>query len=428
MIFYGLLRRLTIRWCEDPAGTLPNQLLAAEGGIISTEPTQRLQRLADFSNQANQPNWIDTLCQGSLLEILQRMEDFPRFKQEYETYLAQFGDRCLAELKLESPTLHDDPLPLLRTVGQLARNSHPSSRQQEPSELTTSNPESTPKSQHLLPRFLAERQVRQTLARKPLRRWIVAWVMRNTRRLVRNRENLRFERTRVFGQARRLFVELGKRCYALDLLDSPQDIFYLEVEEVLALVEGTSACTHLKGMVTVRRAEFDHYRQAPPPSDRFVTHGVVYRGNTFQTKPSSQNPQASPTEITGDTPTWQGVGCSPGYVQNRVRVIKNPKQALTQIHSLSKGSKPILAAKSTDPGWVLLFPHTGGLLVERGSLLSHVAIVARELGLPMISGLSGITEQLQDGDWVEMDGQTGRVQKLRQGKRGGRGSWGERGE
>ncbi len=404
MIFYGLLRRLTTDWCGDQAGTLQNQLLAADGDIISAEPARRMQRMADL---VDHPDWLDTLCQGSQREILQRMPDFPQFKQAYEDYLDQFGDRCLEELKLESPTLHDDPFPLLRTVGQLAQRAHAHPQQ------------NTPSPSSVVPlRTLAEQQVRKTLARKPLRRWLLGWVAGNAQRLVRNRENLRFERTRVFGQARRLFVELGKRYYALDLLDNPQDVFYLEVEEILAMVEGTSACTDLKALAAIRRNEFDRYRQMSPPSDRFVTYGVVYQGNAFQAKPSPESPETPSKDATTDLPTWQGVGCSPGYAQTVVRVINNPQQALTETHQYPRDERPILVAKSTDPGWVLLFPHASGLLVERGSVLSHVAIVARELGLPMISGLSGITEQLQDGDRVELDGRTGRVRRIRAGEKG----------
>jgi pyruvate,water dikinase len=69
-------------------------------------------------------------------------------------------------------------------------------------------------------------------------------------------------------------------------------------------------------------------------------------------------------------------------------------------------------AQATDPGWVLLFPHAAGLLVERGSALSHVAIVAREVGLPMVTELAGISTRLADGDRIELDGGTGQVRLL----------------
>jgi pyruvate,water dikinase len=50
-----------------------------------------------------------------------------------------------------------------------------------------------------------------------------------------------------------------------------------------------------------------------------------------------------------------------------------------------------------------------GLIVERGSMLSHAAIIARELGLPAIVGVPGAIARLRDGDLVEMDGATGRI-------------------
>lgn len=69
----------------------------------------------------------------------------------------------------------------------------------------------------------------------------------------------------------------------------------------------------------------------------------------------------------------------------------------------------ILVAERTDPGWIMLFPAAAGILVERGSLLSHAAIVSREMGIPSVVSLSGITSWLNDGDLVTFDGTTGRV-------------------
>jgi pyruvate,water dikinase len=62
----------------------------------------------------------------------------------------------------------------------------------------------------------------------------------------------------------------------------------------------------------------------------------------------------------------------------------------------------------------MLFPAAAGVLVERGSLLSHSAIVAREMGIPTIVALSEATSWLRDGDWIEMDGSSGLVRRLNQ--------------
>ncbi|MNF16798.1 Chondramide synthase cmdD [compost metagenome] len=56
-----------------------------------------------------------------------------------------------------------------------------------------------------------------------------------------------------------------------------------------------------------------------------------------------------------------------------------------------------------------LYPAASGLLIERGSILSHSAIVARELGLPTIVGIKNLTKRVKDGQLVEMDARQGIV-------------------
>jgi pyruvate,water dikinase len=69
----------------------------------------------------------------------------------------------------------------------------------------------------------------------------------------------------------------------------------------------------------------------------------------------------------------------------------------------------ILVAERTDPGWVPLYPSVSGLLIERGSILSHSAIVAREMGIPTIVGIPGLVGTLKTGQVVTMDGAAGTV-------------------
>jgi pyruvate,water dikinase len=88
-----------------------------------------------------------------------------------------------------------------------------------------------------------------------------------------------------------------------------------------------------------------------------------------------------------------------------VRVVTDPT-------AVDLGHRAILVAEHTDPGWIMVFPSARGVLVERGSLLSHAAIVARELGIPAVVSLPGVTRWLRDGDWVEMDGTTGVVRRI----------------
>ncbi len=385
MIFYGVLGKLTRTWCGDEQGTLQNDLLCAEGGMISAEPARRVRALATLARQ--HPVLVDALCEGELVQIEDAIATVPEFAALYRAYLDRFGDRCLEELKLESNTLFDDPLPLLRSIGQFARRPG-----QETLEAGSIEKEQ---------RRRAEERVREALKGKPFKRGLFHWVLSNARARVRDRENLRFERTRLFGRVRDIVVEMGRRFYALDLLDEPRDIFYLELNEILGFVEGTATCTDLRGLAALRKAEFANFRTMATPGDRFETKGIVHVGHSF-TATRAPEPVAAGEER-------RGLGCCPGVVRGPVRVIREPKNA-----TLKSGD--ILVAERTDPGWIMLFPAAAGLLVERGSLLSHSAIVAREMGLPAIVALNDVTRWLHDGELIEMDGSTGVVRRLQSTK------------
>jgi phosphohistidine swiveling domain-containing protein len=91
-----------------------------------------------------------------------------------------------------------------------------------------------------------------------------------------------------------------------------------------------------------------------------------------------------------------------------VRLIFNP-------HEAPSVNGQILCTVRTDPGWAPLFPTASGLIVERGSPLSHSAVVAREFGLPTVVGVPGVTRILANGEIVRMDGAAGLVQRLKHG-------------
>jgi pyruvate,water dikinase len=78
----------------------------------------------------------------------------------------------------------------------------------------------------------------------------------------------------------------------------------------------------------------------------------------------------------------------------------------------------VLVVRTLDPGLAPMLPGLGALVAETGSVLSHLAILAREYGVPTVVGLAGATDQFADGTWVVVDGTTGEVSVL------GAGEWG----
>jgi pyruvate,water dikinase len=385
MIFCGLLRRMVADWCADPDGKLLPDLLRSRAEMISVEPAKRIARLADLAVVS--PEFVYQLQTGSLADIRLGMAQLPQFKEELGSYVRDFGDRCLGELKLESPTLEDDPLPLFRAVGRAA-----SAPRVSGSEDRQTNDRHTDSQ--------AELQAARHLVSHPIRRAIFQWVLAQARARTRDRENLRFERTRLFGRVRQVFTWIGERLAAAGRIKSPRDVFYLELAEVLGFLSGTAITTDLPALVATRKSEFARYCSSAPPPARLTTRGSPYPSCDGHQPGLSDGSAAS-----AGGNSRKGIGCSPGIVRGQVAVMKDARNT-----ALEAGA--ILVAEHTDPGWILLFPGARGLLVERGSLLSHSAIVARELQLPTIVGIKDATHWLRDGDWVEMDGSAGTVRRL----------------
>ncbi|MFP5503727.1 MAG: PEP/pyruvate-binding domain-containing protein [Candidatus Sericytochromatia bacterium] len=379
MVFFGALRKLVARYALDATGSLANDLLCGEGGIESTVPIQEVRALAD---RVNRDPALVALYRGPVAAIQPALEsgEHPAFKEALDGYLRRYGFRCMGELKLEVPNFRDDPTfvhAMIQAYMALPPEDHAVREAREQSVRRT-----------------AEAAVDHRLAKRPLRRALFGWVLKNARRGLVGRENLRMARSNTFGMIRAIFLTLGRRLAAAGKIDAPEDVFFLELGECFAWIEGRSTTTDMRGLVAIRRAEHRAWEAEAVPGS-LETVGSPYVGAQLRA-PAAHVPA-------GDT--LQGTGCCPGRVTARARVVLTP-EAETRLNG------EILVTERTDPGWVLLYPLASGLLIERGSLLSHAAVTARELGLPAIIGVEGLTRRVRDGDLLEMDGSAGTVRLL----------------
>jgi pyruvate,water dikinase len=388
MVFYGTLKRLCAAWCGDASGSLQNDLLCGEGGIESTEPTKALLRLA--AEARRDPRLAALLRERPAEEnaaLLGADPRFPEFAAGIARYLELYGLRCMNELKLEEPSLRDDPRFLYRVLANYVSSP-------DPAALDVAAMEAR------------ERQIRRAAearalaALSPLRRPVFRWVLGNARLGVKNRENLRFARTRIYGLLRELLRAIGGRLAGEAILRRPDDLFYLALDEVWGYVQGAAVTADLQALADLRRREFDAYRSEAErfPDDRFETFGLPYHRNRFRAR---RSPAAA---ATAGGPL-RGVACCPGVVEGPVKVVRSPQDDV-------RLQGEILVAERTDPGWVPLYPSASGLLIERGSILSHSAIVAREMGLPTIVGIPNLVSTLRTGERVRMDGAAGTVERL----------------
>lgn len=371
MISFGISKKIITKWCKEEGENLHNEFMIGQGDIISAEPAQRIYEMAEMIR--SDKIIIDKLISGDI----QALNDSKKLKKSFEDYIKKFGDRCTEELKLESKTLHEDSTILLQAIGYTAI---------KPVKIIEKR------------RFDATSKINEILKEKPIKKIILSLCIGYTKSRVKDRENLRFERTRVFGRVRNIFLQIGKKLEEIKIINFQRDIFYLEVNEILGLVEGTITTYNIKELIEIRkRQEIDFNKNDDLPS-RFQSTGAVLpflERNIF----SKRNENITKGE------ERKGLGCCSGIVKAKVRVIRDPRK-----ESLQQGE--ILVAKHTDPGWIALFSNASGIIVERGSLLSHSAIVAREIGIPAIVAIDDIMDWLNTGDIVEMDGATGVVKRV----------------
>ncbi len=377
MIYFGVLGKLCKKWL-DADEYLQNDLIIDNTEIISAQPAKRIMLMADILREKG-ADAINVLASSSQDEIELFLQNHSDLKNSVLAYLELFGDRTLEELKLESFTLEDDATTLYRAIAAMAMRA-----------------KSTPKEN--TQKFAAEKRVKETLKGSKFRQVVMNFVLKHARARVSSRENLRFERTKLFGHIRRIFLRIGRHFEESGIIQNSRDIFYLEVNEIFGYIEGTSSTQNLQALITLRHGEFEAYKKEEI-SARCHTYGAVNYNNTFKSA------HLKTKKTSADANTLYGFGCCAGTLTAKVRVIENPEDAL-----IKEGE--ILVAKQTDPGWIMLFPASAGILVERGSMLSHSAIVAREMNIPAIVGIDNLLESLQTGDLVTMNGSTGEIHKI----------------
>ncbi len=378
MMMNGKIHRL-IQAIDPELDPIVNHLMAGEDGIQSTEPTKFLLRLSEKIRTV--PGLADELLRRPASQgyaYLQRHS--PQCFSDVETYIELYGDRCTGELKLESVTLRQDPTFIFLVIQNYLKQPELSE------EILTKKEKSL--------RTAAEIKVFSKIKSKSGRRGLRQFksTLNRLRAAVKNRENMRLLRTRLFGMYRDIYLEIGSHWALQHVISMPNDIFYITCDEINDYYFGAIPQHELKSLIALRRREYDGYANEPV-SHHFETLGSPYHGADYSYT-------GDLTSATASSDQFKGTPCYPGIVTKRVRVIHDPKTE-TDLNG------DILCTVRTDPGWAPLFLSAGEILVERGSTLSHSAVVARELGIPAVVGIHGITQRLKTGDLITLNGETG---------------------
>ena len=373
--------------------------------------------------------------------------DSEEYRREKKSYISAYGDRIEGELKLETRTYRTNEELLDRWILDALE----AEKTEESRLIETEKAESLEllEAEHSFrkaygekDRFekdsieidFAEKDCEETsrMEKPSEQKQRKSFLYRLAESSCNNREISRLHRTRCFGLMRRIVDKIGEKTIGFD-------VYYLSLDELKELLfSGKDFSLKIAREKELRKA----YEKLPVLSrvkllgkvDRDPLAGEIrvlsyesfkekgniegqmekpgkdgMLGNTGHIRQMEKAGKKDKEAGNAKTRVFFGRGVSKGIFRGEVLKIKS-LQGLRAREAKGK----ILLSYSTDPGWFPYLDMAEGLITERGSLLSHSAILARELEKPAVVNIPKIMEELQSGDIVEIDGDLGICSVIKQ--------------
>jgi rifampicin phosphotransferase len=279
----------------------------------------------------------------------------PAFGRAWLGYLRRHGHRGVYESDIARPRLHEAPEALLTSLAQ-------------------------PLSQ------------RQTRPARTLPGWLTWPIWWQASRTMQAREQIRYQAMRGFDRVRQTLLLLAQTDVMAGILPELDSLWRLDIAEVRCLDQGW-----------VPPAEF--WRQRRQEIECLESYRLPDLFHRFDDLEGYR----TGAEAINPANRLIGVSLTRGEVRGRAWVLAEPSPALPP------GFTPettILVARSVDAGWIPTFAQVAGVVVETGGDLSHGSIILREIGLPAITNVRGVTRVLQTGDEIALRAGSGVVERV----------------
>jgi len=222
---------------------------------------------------------------------------------------------------------------------------------------------------------------------------IFGYTLALARRYLALREDQRYYWQKSLAAARRLYLMLAERLRADSVIAERNAVFYATHQELAAYFQAKLSKGELADRITARQAEWHVYQREFEQSPS-ASYPAFLRDDIPLPRVGAGSPRPA---------CWRGRAISPGIARGVARVVPSAG-ALPRVQ---RGD--ILIAPATDPAWTPVFARLAGLVVERGGVLSHSAVVAREYHIPAVAGIANIVAEIQEGEVIEVDGSRGIV-------------------
>jgi pyruvate,water dikinase len=325
---------------------------------------------------------------SELVSTLQTTAEGQELLNQINVYLAEYGlTQSMFDFVL--PTWLEEPTPLYSTLR---------------SYLETGSDNRAAHAEQIRRAAEATDAMRERLATypEPIRhQFEVMLAMARTGSFLQEEHNFYIDQ-QLLSSVRLAFLALGRQLVHHGLLDQADQIFFLHVDEIRALLAGKQL--DARAIVAERLASYEAAMLETPPL--FI--GAPPAG------PPPDNPvtRAMSRFFGWAPPAADDSGPLRGYAGSRGQVTAPAFVARSQDEAAAIPVGHVLVTITTSPSWTPLFGIAAAIVTETGGPLSHCAIVAREYGLPAVVGVRGATSRIETGQLIQVDGTVGEVTLL----------------
>jgi phosphohistidine swiveling domain-containing protein len=390
MISHGILGAYCKLFYKEEGIAVHNKLIQAIPNLISSRPIIDTHHIK-IKIRANKALYADfqKLAPADFYNVLQTNKDYKDVWQLVQEYLENWGYRCSGELMLTHDNYTENPalfIALLQQYNKLPDN--------DPEKLIDQKYQERKAVIHdFRKKILAKYHILFPVSLFHL--GVLALLIKLASNGISSRERARLKQALLYFRFKQVLQKTGKAFVRQKQLKEPGDILFLRYQEIAENLSGSEMLPyHLNERVTLRKKEFETQSNLVYPDD-FKTFMGSY--------PKPEEIITSDAGNEGNEGAITGLSACGGIVKGRAMVLDSVLEA----DKLQKGD--ILVTRQTDPGWVVVFPLISGLIVERGGMLSHGAIVSREFGIPAIVGVPRATTRLKDGDQIILNANTGHI-------------------
>lgn len=314
-------------------------------------------KLASFEDIKN------TDSSEEFIEKLENLSYSKKFQMAYDNYMIKYGARGFKEIDISTPRTYENPIEFFKQLKAINVDNN---------QINTVKERKDKAYNELL-----------ISARKISRENSFIKKANTYNELMGYREDPKYIYVIMVGELRKVVLKIADSFVEEGRLDDASQIFDLTIAQITRAQKNRHI--DLKDLIEINlapRKALAHIKNWPKVVD---SRGKIYR----YVRDSEEG------DLVGDP-------IAPGTIRGRAKVLHTPYEK-----PLLEGE--ILVARATEPAWTPIFVNAAGVVLEIGGPLQHGAIIAREYGIPCVSGLDDITKLIKDGDLLEVDGSSGIV-------------------